>query len=101
VCKIAHLGGLSANSLTTLIFDADAALDALQKSGKGKFETVFSEQHGFDVSSKRFLPYVEELALQIAKLSEGSENEAKAALPTIVKKMELLLSTLEQFKKTL
>ena len=81
--------------------DADAALDALQKNGKGKFETVFSEEHGFTVSSKRFLPYVEELALEIAKLSEANEEAAKAALPAVVKKMELLLSTLGQFKKTL
>lgn len=81
--------------------DADAALDALQKTGKGKFETVFSEEHGFTVTAKRFLPYVEELALEIAKLSEQDEQIAKEALPAVVKKMELLLTTLGKFKKTL
>lgn len=81
--------------------DADSALDALQKDGKGKFNTIFKDEHGFASNSKRFLPYVEEVALEIAKLSEGKEEDAKQALPSIVKKMELLLSTLGQFKKTL
>jgi len=81
--------------------DADAALDALQQNGKGKFETIFKAEQGFKVSSKRFLPYVEELALEIAALSEQDEEHVKSELALVVKKMERLLSTLNQFRQAL
>ena len=81
--------------------DADNALDALQKEGKGKFATIFDDNQGFTVSSKRFLPYVEETALEIAALSEADEAKVKQNLPNVVKKMEALLATLGQFKQSL
>ena len=42
--------------------DADAFLDQLQQSQKGKFQAIFTEESGFETSSKRFSPYVEEIA---------------------------------------
>lgn len=81
--------------------DADSALDQLQKDGKGKFERIFEDDAGFNTDGKRFLPYVEELALEIAALSNKDEDIVKQSLPAVVKKMELLLSTLGQFKQTL
>lgn len=81
--------------------DADQSLANIQKSGKGKFNYVFTQDAGFNVSSKRFMPYVEELASDIVQL-QGSEKESlEKALPLIVKKMELMLTTLGQFKTTL
>lgn len=81
--------------------DADAALASLHQSGKGKFSNVFADDAGFTVSSKRFQPYVEELAKEVAQLAEADEEDFKTALPVIVKKMELLLITLSNFQQSL
>lgn len=81
--------------------DADAALNALQAKGKGKFKTIFEAESGFKTNSKRFGPYVEELAEEVSCLSTIDEEQLGEALPPLVKKIELILSTLQQFKKTL
>lgn len=81
--------------------DADQALDQLQASGKGKFNLIFAEDAGFTARSKRFSPYVEELGKQVAGLNDASEADIKAALPDVVKKMELMLSTLSHFQASL
>lgn len=78
--------------------DADAALQKLQSSGKGKFNTIFAEDAGFAANSKRFGPYVEELAGEVAGLVDASEAQFAQALPKLVKKIETMLTTLEQFK---
>lgn len=80
--------------------DADKQLDALNKDGKGKFTVIFGEDTEFSSRSKRFLPYVEELALEITSL-EANENQRTELLPTVVKKIKALLVTLEQFKSTI
>ena len=77
--------------------DADQALDKLQQTGKGKFANVFAADAGFTVQSKRFMPYVEELASDVAGLSNLASEDLQQRLPTIVKKMELLLKNLRQF----
>lgn len=81
--------------------DADQSLAQLQQSGKGKFNHIFSDDAGFTVQSKRFMPYVEELANDIAQLDSIEPPVLQQSLPAIVKKMEMLLSTLAQFKTTL
>lgn len=81
--------------------DADQALNQLQQSGKGKFNYIFAEQAGFQVQSKRFGPYVEELGKDIANLVQAEEQKVKDALPSIVKKMELMLLTLANFQASL
>ena len=83
--------------------DADQALGQLHASGKGKFSEVFTEDAGFTVKSKRFQPYVEELAADILSLEQQiNEQEAfSALLPCVVKKMERLLSTLSHFQASL
>ena len=78
--------------------DADAALDKLLASGKGKFNTIFADDIGFATNSKRFGPYVEELAGEVAGLVNANENEWSKKLPSIVSKLEAMLTTLEQFK---
>ena len=80
--------------------DADSALEALQKTGKGKFSVIFAKDSGFKSRSKRFGPYVEELAMDITMLQE-KESDVEKAIVDIVKKMELMLITLAQFKETL
>ncbi|GAA6182825.1 MULTISPECIES: hypothetical protein [Alteromonadaceae] len=81
--------------------DADEALSKLQQSGKGKFNHIFAEDAGFAVQSKRFMPYVKELAAEVASLETADQAQFESSLPEIVKKMELLLSTLSQLKTTL
>lgn len=81
--------------------DADAALNTLSAKGKGKFNTIFAEGSGFTARSKRFAPYVEELAGEVAPLLDANSETLNKALPDIVKKIELLLTTLQQFKATL
>lgn len=78
--------------------DADKAIDQLQAQGKGKFATIFGDHSGFKARAKRFSPYVQELALEIESLKNMTEAEATEALPLIVKKIELLFSTLANFK---
>lgn len=81
--------------------DADQALTKLQQSGKGKYQNIFADDSGFEINSKRFMPYVEELANQVALLIDADKAEYEKALPSIVKKMELLLVTLTNFQQTL
>lgn len=81
--------------------DADLALQNLQQKGKGKFKTIFDESSGFTSSSKRFGPYVEELAGEVAILVDADKATLNEKLPVLVKKIELILQTLEQFKHTL
>ncbi|GAA0854170.1 hypothetical protein [Aliiglaciecola litoralis] len=80
--------------------DADDVLAKLQQSGKGKFQNVFTQDAGFTVQSKRFMPYVKELAGQVVELEQEQDEELQIKLAEIVKKMELLLSTLNQFKSS-
>lgn len=81
--------------------DADAALSKLQSSGKGKFQTIFGDNSGFATRNKRFGPYVEELATEVAHIADADETTINKALPKIVPKIELMLQTLEKFKQTL
>lgn len=81
--------------------DADRALDRLQQDQKGKFQAIFPAESVFDAQSKRFSPYVEEVAQDWQQLKEYDEAQAKEALPVLVKKLELLLTTLAQFQDTL
>ena len=81
--------------------DADQALDQLQKGGKGKHQSVFAEDAGFKVNSKRFAPYVQELADDIQKLEQNADAIDEQALATVVKKIELLLITLGNFRQSI
>ena len=80
--------------------DADAIISKLQSSGKGKFKTIFATDSGFTAQSNFFKPYVEELAHDVASLSELSEAQLKQSLPTVVKKIELLYTTMTTFLNT-
>jgi len=78
--------------------DADNTLDKLQTEGSGKFASIFPEGLIFSANSKRFLPYVQELTNDISSLNDNYED-ADQHLPLIVKKIELLLKTLVEFKQ--
>ncbi|AUC87276.1 hypothetical protein GTW09_10200 [Alteromonas hispanica] len=81
--------------------DADKALDELQRDQKGKFSAVFAADSGFSTSAKRFVPYVEEIALDWQAMKDMDEEQTKAALAPLVKKIELALLTITQFQQSL
>ncbi|MBT0585348.1 hypothetical protein [Alteromonas oceanisediminis] len=78
--------------------DADKAIDDLQRQGKGKFTTIFDADSGFTTRAKRFSPYMEELAVDIQDLKALPQDELPTALPPVVKKIELMFVTLNDFK---
>ncbi len=80
--------------------DADQMLDKLQQDQKGKFAAIFPSDTPFATESKRFGPYVEEIASDWQALKELEDEAAKQALPALVKKIELMLTTLSQFQST-
>ena len=65
---------------------------------QGKFNAIFPSDSGFTASGRFFKPYVEELAQDIANLRQLETEQQKQALPKVVKKIELLLTTLNQFQ---
>ena len=81
--------------------DADNKLDQLQQAQQGKFTAVFSTDSGFRSNSKRFTPYVQEIAEDWQQLKEMDEEEAKTALPQLVAKLQLALETVTRFQQSL
>lgn len=81
--------------------DADAAINALQQQGKGKFATIFTAGSGFTTEAKRFAPYVEELAGNIEALKALETEALTQRLPIVVKQIELMFTTLNDFKASL
>jgi len=77
--------------------DCDNRLDELRKAGHGKFVAIFNEEQGFTQKSNRFLPYVQELATEFETMQE-SVHTAPETLEAFVKKLAMLLQTLQAFK---
>lgn len=80
--------------------DADLIISRLQHDGKGKFSAIFAKDAGFTTSSRLFKPYVEELAKEVLAMEQQDPVRVKEQLPSLVKKIELILKTLNQFQKT-
>jgi hypothetical protein len=80
--------------------DADQIISRLQHDGKGKFSAIFAKDAGFTTSSRLFKPYVEELAKEVLAMEQQDQVAVQAQLPSLVKKIELLLKTLNQFQKS-
>lgn len=87
--------------ITERAMNADLYLAELKNAGMGNFNYVLASDSGFQVRSNRFQPYILELSEQLNKLRVVSDNEIKAALPELLKKLELLLKTLMSFEKSL
>lgn len=81
--------------------DADAALKMLRSQGKAKFDSVFDAAAGFNVSSKYFKPYVEEVALSVETTLSLDEQQLQAKLPDIVIKIDKLFKTMAQFQQSM
>lgn len=79
--------------------DADNLLTSLQQQGKGSFTHVFADDAGFTVKSKRFGPYVEELAKEVAALEQLDQEQLQPALSSVVNKIGQLFATLANFQQ--
>ncbi|WP_417345169.1 prephenate dehydrogenase [Ferrimonas sp.] len=80
------------------VVDADAMLEQLRQEGHGKFESVFPEGQGFTTRANRFMPYLEEVVGEFDQFEAAPSAEK---LPSLVQKLELLLSTLTQFRESM
>ena len=80
--------------------DADQILDQLQHQQQVKFAAVFADDSGFTTRAKRFGPYIEEIASDWQAMQGASDEDARAALLPLVKKIELALSTIQQFTQS-
>jgi len=78
--------------------DADAKLDTLSTQGEGKFQAIFVDDGLFSNHANRFLPYVEEAALNLEQL-KGKPQQLEKQLPLLVKQIERLHKTLARFEK--
>ncbi|WP_341502111.1 hypothetical protein [Gallaecimonas sp. GXIMD4217] len=78
--------------------DADARLDGLARENLAQFEAVLTKDAGFQVEAKRFKPYVEELAGDIAALEGAGEAAFLAGLQQATQKLKVLLETLARLK---
>ena len=81
--------------------DADDLLNKLQQQGKGSFSHVFADDVGFQVKSKRFKPYVEELAQEVARLEQLDNAALQQVLPAVVNKIGQMFATLANFQQNL
>lgn len=81
--------------------DADNKLDQLQQAQQGKFSAIFAQDSGFRTQSKRFTPYVQEIAEDWQQLKKMDEDTAKEALPLLVAKLQQALETITQFQQSL
>jgi primosomal protein N'' len=79
--------------------DADNRLKQLQHSGMGKHGKIFVEDAGFEVESRLFLPYVQELSDNIDALENMEAEEQQPALAALVKKIEQMHLTLVNFEE--
>ncbi|TKB51356.1 prephenate dehydrogenase [Ferrimonas sediminicola] len=80
------------------VVDADAQLEQLRHDGHGKFDAVFPEGQGFTTKANKFMPYLEEVVGEFDRF-EAAPSADK--LPSLVQKLELLLSTLARFRESM
>lgn len=79
--------------------DADTQLDKLSGTALTHVTAIFDQDSGFSSNAKRFMPYVEEIARDWQQLQSADEGDLATQLAMLVKKIEMMLSTLQAFKK--
>ena len=78
--------------------DADEKLKLFRTNKQAKFAHVFSKETPFKAHFPIFLPYVEEVALDLQAIQNSEEPHYKEGLSKLLTKMELLFKTLDSFK---
>lgn len=81
------------------VIDADQRLDAIVQEGHGKF-TAITEDPVFNTRARRFRPYWNEIAEQVAALDfSESEDTLQPKLARIVNQLALLSQLVTAFKE--
>ncbi len=86
--------------------DADALIKTYQQEGKGKHAAIFAADAPFTTQAKTFEPYVAETCTLLDELTQmqtgyADQTALTKKLQLIVNQIELLHSTLSQFKSSL
>ena len=76
---------------------ADEQLDILKKQNKGKFTAIFQKDSVFTAHSDRFLPYMVEVAEQLASLRKLDGNSYNQQLKELLYKIQQMHQVLQQF----
>ena len=79
--------------------DADQKLAQLKKQGYGKHQAILSSQSSYRQQHTTFMPYVAELAEDVASFQQDPSE--KQQLVQITQKMQQLLQVLTAFEKSL
>lgn len=88
----------SLKEITPIAQEADEILEALSQENKGRFASIFPKHDLFHVEAKRFLPYLEEVDIDLKNLPEDMQDPAFEPLLTdLMKKIEVLFQVLGSF----
>ena len=80
--------------------DADGIWDELQQHGHAKHQAIFAADQLFQVQRPRFMPYLSETAEQVSAIRQTQQFNT-ATLELVVKQLQLLHKTLNEFKTAL
>lgn len=78
--------------------DADKKLKGLREQKKATFSQVFAAETVFRNHSNTFLPYVEEITIDLHSITTGTDEDYQKLLPRLVIKIELLFKMLNSLK---
>lgn len=88
----------SLKEMTPMAQAADEILESLQQENKGRFASIFPKHDLFKVEAKRFLPYIEEVDIDLKNLPKDMQDPAFEPLLTdLMKKIEVLYQVLGSF----
>ncbi|MTI12775.1 prephenate dehydrogenase [Sansalvadorimonas verongulae] len=87
----------SLKALYPLAQSADEQLDMLKKQNKGKFSAIFLKGSPFTAESDRFLPYMVEVAHELAELAKVDDKLYVKHLNQLMHKVQLMHEVLTKF----
>jgi primosomal protein N'' len=88
----------SLKEITPMAQAADEILESLSLENKGRFASIFPKHSLFSTEAKRFLPYLEEVDIDLKNLPTDMQDPAFEPLLTdLMKKIEVLFQVLASF----
>ncbi len=76
---------------------ADEELEMLKKESKGQFSAIFQKDSPFSVEADRFLPYMIEVANDLATMMKVDDNNYADHLKKLMRKIQLMHQVLHKF----
>ena len=87
----------SLKALTQQAMAADEILTTLAQENIGRFSAIFPKHKTFRTTATRFLPYLEEINLQVENLPPMTEDAFQPELQSVMNKMGMLFEILNTF----